>query len=160
MLLHEQQLIPRLRTIKHYFFLSQSAFFTHFLDSAQSELRKSSRSASVDRLQSLLEVSLNTDECALSIDGEHTYRDDVKASMATNGLYEYLIKINSVKGVGPGEDAATMFKETANDDRKKSKDKDDKDKDKSKLLSEDWISASNVKYIAHRSPLQPLTLSS
>lgn len=133
-LLHDQQLIPRLRSLKHYFFLSQSAFFTHFLDTSQSELRKPARSASKDRLQSLLEVSLNIDECALGNDGDHSYRDDVKADMATSGLYENLIKINSVKGVTPGEDAAAMFKETAADEKKKSKDKDDKDKDRSKLL--------------------------
>lgn len=53
--------------------------------------------------------------------------------MAITGLYEYLIKINSVKGMNPGDDAAAILKETANEDRKKSKDKDDKDKEKSKL---------------------------
>src|SRR6266436_5354843 len=41
LLLKDQQLIPRLRSLKHYFFLSQSSFLTHLLDLAHLELRKS-----------------------------------------------------------------------------------------------------------------------
>ncbi|KAF8722673.1 hypothetical protein AX14_009687 [Amanita brunnescens Koide BX004] len=53
-----RQLVPRLRSLKRFFFLSQSFFITHL---SHTELRKPSKSASVVKLQSLLELALNTD---------------------------------------------------------------------------------------------------
>ncbi|KAJ3925659.1 MAG: Spc98 family-domain-containing protein [Lentinula lateritia] len=50
LLLKDQDLIPRLRSLKRYFFLSQSFFLTHLLDLASNELRKSTRSASLVKL--------------------------------------------------------------------------------------------------------------
>jgi len=94
MLLQDQQLLPRLRSLKRFFFMSQSFFVTHLLDQAQSELRKSSKSASVLKLQSLLDLALNTD-----LHGEDTmFREDVRVKMANNGLYDWLLKIISEKG--------------------------------------------------------------
>ena len=99
MLLQDQQLLPRLRSLKRFFFMSQSFFITHLLDQAQSELRKSSKSASVLKLQSLLDLALNTD-----LHGEDTmFREDVKVKMATNGLYDWLLKIINEKGAIGGE---------------------------------------------------------
>jgi gamma-tubulin complex component 2 len=100
MLLKDQQLLPRLRSLKRFFFLSQSFFVTHLLDLAQGELRKPAKSASIVKLQSLLDLALNTD-----LHGEDTmFREDVKVTMATSGLYEWLLKIISVNGVIGGED--------------------------------------------------------
>jgi len=99
MLLRDQQLLSRLRSLKRFFFMSQSFFVTHLLDQAQGELRKSSKSASVLKLQSLLDLALNTD-----LHGEDTmFREDVKVKMATNGLYDWLLKIISEKGAIGGE---------------------------------------------------------
>jgi len=99
MLLRDQQLLPRLRSLKRFFFMSQSFFVTHLLDQAQGELRKSSKSASVLKLQSLLDLALNTD-----LHGEDTmFREDVKVKMATNGLYDWLLKIINEKGTIGGE---------------------------------------------------------
>jgi len=99
MLLRDQQLLPRLRSLKRFFFMSQSFFVTHLLDQAQGELRKSSKSASVLKLQSLLDLALNTD-----LHGEDTmFREDVKVKMATNGLYDWLLKIINEKGAIGGE---------------------------------------------------------
>ena len=99
MLLRDQQLLPRLRSLKRFFFMSQSFFVTHLLDQAQGELRKSSKSASVLKLQSLLDLALNTD-----LHGEDTmFREDVKVKMATNGLYDWLLKIINEKGEIGGE---------------------------------------------------------
>ncbi|KAI5117612.1 hypothetical protein M0805_001212 [Coniferiporia weirii] len=134
-LLHDQQLIPRLRSLKHYFFLSQSAFLTHFLDAAHTELRKPSRHASPDKLQSLLEVALNADGCSFAAEGEPTFREDVRVDIANSGLYEWLMKIVSVNGVIGGDENGEMGAEMGNDEAKKSKDKDEKDK--SKLLAVD-----------------------
>ncbi|TFK24131.1 hypothetical protein FA15DRAFT_669893 [Coprinopsis marcescibilis] len=95
LLLKDQQLIPRLQSLKRYFFLSQASFLTHLLDLSATELRKPSRSASIVKLQSLLDLALNNDargEDAL-------YRDDVKITMSDTGLYDFLLKVVSVSGV-------------------------------------------------------------
>ena len=99
MLLQDQQLLPRLRSLKRFFFMSQSFFVTHLLDQAQGELRKSSKTASVLKLQSLLDLALNTD-----LHGEDTmFREDVRVKMANHGLYDWLLKIISEKGAIGGD---------------------------------------------------------
>ncbi|KAG6888260.1 hypothetical protein C0992_009149 [Termitomyces sp. T32_za158] len=100
LLLRDQQLIPRLRSLKRYFFLSQSSFLTHFLDLSASELRKPSKMVSTAKLQNLLDLALNTDA-----NGEDMlYREDVKVTLADSGLYDFLLKVVSVSGVIGGED--------------------------------------------------------
>ncbi|KDR70247.1 hypothetical protein GALMADRAFT_255134 [Galerina marginata CBS 339.88] len=112
LLLKDQQLIPRLRSLKRYFFLSQSSFLTHMLDLASTELRKSSKSASVVKLQSLLDLALNSD-----VVGEDAlFREDVKVTMAESGLYDFLLKVVTVSGVvkadeGGGEEEVKKEKE-------------------------------------------------
>ncbi|KAI0084948.1 Spc98 family-domain-containing protein [Irpex rosettiformis] len=94
LLLRDQQLILRLRSLKRYFFLSQSSFLTHLLDLSHSELRKSSKSASLVKLQSLLDLALNTD----AVGEDAMFREDVKVTMATSGLYDWLLKVVRVSG--------------------------------------------------------------
>lgn len=144
-LLHDQKLLPRLRSLKHYFFLSQSAFLTHFLDAAHTELRKGARSASKSRLQSLLDVALNGESCPRFSEKnegpkeeEETYREDVKVDMASTGLYEWLMKIVSVSGV--------IGDETGGAGGDTDKNKDEKDKG-SKLQASDALMLDyNVKF--------------
>ncbi|KAJ3982332.1 Spc98 family-domain-containing protein [Lentinula detonsa] len=95
LLLKDQDLIPRLRSLKRYFFLSQSFFLTHLLDLSVNELRKSTRSPSLVKLQSLLELTLNTEERE-----DTMFREDVKVVMAGSGLYDWLMKIISTGGIG------------------------------------------------------------
>ena len=119
MLLRDQQLIPRLRSLKRYFFLSQSSFLTHLLDLSHSELRKSARSASLVKLQSLLDLALNSDA-----QGEDAmFREDVKVTMANSGLYEWLLNVASISGV-IGEEEAEHAHGNGHEESKK--DKDDK----------------------------------
>ncbi|KAE9402631.1 hypothetical protein BT96DRAFT_956235 [Gymnopus androsaceus JB14] len=119
LLLRDQELIPRLRSLKRYFFLSQSFFLTHLLDLSQNELRKSTRSASLVKLQSLLELTLNTD-----VQGEDTmFREDVKVIMAGSGLYDWLMKIISTGGIGSERAGET---EAVNEEGKKDNSKDEK----------------------------------
>ncbi|KAK1219391.1 gamma tubulin complex Spc97/GCP2 subunit Alp4 [Marasmius sp. AFHP31] len=118
LLLRDQQLIPRLRSLKRFFFLSQSFFLTHLLDLSHSELRKSAKSVSIVKLQSLLELTLNTDS-----HGDDTmFREDVKVIMAGSGLYEWLLKIINVKGMENADEANPVPQE----DAKRDKGKDDK----------------------------------
>ena len=145
-LLHDQKLLPRLRSLKHYFFLSQSAFLTTFLDAAHNELRKPPRSANKSRLQSLLDVSLNGENCPRFSDKgdsskeEETYREDVKVDMASTGLYEWLMKIVSVSGVIGDESSG------ARGDKDKDKEKDEKDKSGKLQASDVLMLDYNVKF--------------
>ncbi|KAF9531316.1 gamma-tubulin complex, DGRIP84/SPC97 component [Crepidotus variabilis] len=112
LLIKDQQLVPRLRSLKRYFFLSQSSFLTHLLDGAATELRKSSKSASVVKLQSLLDIALNTD----SAGDEPLFKEDIKVIMADTGLYDFLLKVVGVSGVikedgGIGEEEPKKEKE-------------------------------------------------
>jgi gamma-tubulin complex component 2 len=132
LLLKDQQLIPRLRSLKHYFFLSQSSFLTHLLDLSHTELRKSAKSASIVKLQSLLDLALNSD--GGGVQGEDMmFREDVKVTMAGSGLYEWLLKVVSVSGVIGGEDGEPNG-DPLHEEPKKEKEKDDK---KAPMLGED-----------------------
>lgn len=121
LLLRDQQLMPRLRSLKRFFFLSQSSFLTHLLDLSQSELRKQAKSASLVKLQSLLDLALNTDT-----QGEDAmFREDVRVTMAGSGLYEWLLKVVTVNGVIGGEDGdrGQAYEESK---KEREKEKDDK----------------------------------
>ncbi|KAH7890415.1 Spc98 family-domain-containing protein [Phlebopus sp. FC_14] len=120
LLLQDQQLMPRLRSLKRYFFLSQSSFVTHLLDLAHMELKKPAKSASIVKLQSLLDLAL-TGEDAL-------FREDVKVSIATSGLYEWLLKVISVSGVIGGEEGEAVPDGATGEESKKDRDKDKDDK--------------------------------
>ncbi|KAI0746314.1 Spc98 family-domain-containing protein [Daedaleopsis nitida] len=124
LLLRDQQLIPRLRSLKRYFFLSQSSFLTHLLDLSHTELRKPAKAASLVKLQSLLELALNTDA-----QGEDAmFREDVKVTMAGSGLYEWLLTVVNVSGLEEGDaaDGHVHAHESQKKEREKDKDKDDK----------------------------------
>jgi len=125
LLLKDQQLIPRLRSLKRYFFLSQASFLTHFLDLSAPELRKGSRATSIVKLQSLLDLALANDAR-----GEDTlYKEDVKVTMAESGLYDFLLKVVNVSGVVDGEEKGGLEEQHQQQQAEKGKkDKDDKDK--------------------------------
>ncbi|KZT25586.1 gamma-tubulin complex, DGRIP84/SPC97 component [Neolentinus lepideus HHB14362 ss-1] len=132
LLIKDQQLVPRLRSLRRTFFLSQSSFLTHFLDLAQGELRKhTSKTTSLVKLQSLLELALNTD-----MQGEDAmFREDVKVTLATSNLYSWLMKVVTVSGV-IGERETTPSEVPGLEEGRKSKDKDkDKDKDDSDKIT-------------------------
>ncbi|KAL4063463.1 Spc98 family-domain-containing protein [Scleroderma citrinum] len=120
LLLRDQQLIPRLRSLKHYFFLSQASFLTHLLDLAHTELKKPAKSASIVKLQSLLDLALSSEDAS--------FREDVKVTMANTGLYEWLLKVISVSGVIGGEEGEGNPDTAAHEESKKDRDKDKEDK--------------------------------
>ena len=81
--------------MKHFFFLDQSDFLTNFLDLAASEMRKPARAASLVKLQSLLDLAIRNPASSSSND---PYKDDLKVTMQSQGLYEWLLKIVSRTG--------------------------------------------------------------
>jgi gamma-tubulin complex component 2 len=85
------------------------------LDLSHAELRKSAKSASIVKLQSLLDLALNTD----SHGEDALFREDVKVTMATSGLYEWLLNVVNVSGVIGGEDGDP---EAQQEEQKKEKD--------------------------------------
>lgn len=86
------------RSMKHWFFLDQSDFLTNFLDLAAVELRKPAKSASIVKLQSLLDLAVRNPSSSSSND---PYKDELKVTMQSQGLYEWLMKIVSRTGSGP-----------------------------------------------------------
>ncbi|OCF40305.1 gamma-tubulin complex component 2 [Kwoniella heveanensis CBS 569] len=95
LMVDEQELIPHLRSMKHFFFLDQSDFLTNFLDLAGSELRKPAKAASLVKLQSLLDLAVRNPASSSSND---PYKDDLKVVMQSQGLYDWLLKIVSTTG--------------------------------------------------------------
>jgi gamma-tubulin complex component 2 len=96
LLLTTHQLPQRLSSLKHYFFLDRSDWFTYFLELSQSELRKSARSANVGKLQSLLDLVLHTPG---SVAAEDPFKEDVKVNMADTGLTGWLMRVVNVQGM-------------------------------------------------------------
>lgn len=96
LLLTTHELPQRLSSLKHYFFLDRSDWFTYFLELSQSELRKSAKSANIGKLQSLLDLVLHTPG---SVAAEDPFKEDVKVNMADTGLTGWLIRIVNVQGM-------------------------------------------------------------
>ncbi|KIJ60788.1 hypothetical protein HYDPIDRAFT_160465 [Hydnomerulius pinastri MD-312] len=137
LLLQDQQLIPRLRSLKRYFFLSQSSFLTHLLDLSHAELKKPAKSASIVKLQSLLDLALTGEDAP--------FREDVKVSIASTGLYEWLLKVVSVSGVIGGEEGEGNPDGTGQEDSKSHRDK-DRDEKKALLAIDALALDYNVKF--------------
>ena len=102
LLLTTHALPARLKSLKHYFFLDRSDFFTYFLELGTSELRKPARSVNIGKLQSLLDIVLHQPG---SVAAEDPYKDDVKVQMNKIGLTNWLMMIVNVTGID--QDAAT-----------------------------------------------------
>ena len=100
LLITTHALPARLRSLKHYFFLDRSDFFTHFLDLASHELKKSSKLISLTKLQSLLDLSLRQPGSIAACD---PFKEDVKVQMNDLALTDWLMRIVSVSGLS--EDA-------------------------------------------------------
>ncbi|KAG8936682.1 hypothetical protein FRC02_000140 [Tulasnella sp. 418] len=132
LLVKDQQLIPRLRSLRFYYFLTRSAFISAFFENARAELTKTAfRGASLSRLQSLFDLAL-----VGSDDMNAAFRGDVRLSLAKVGLYDFLQKVLSVDGGLPGIGDAGALGQILNDDgvqskgkQVRSKDKGEKDKD-------------------------------
>ncbi|KAG8774004.1 hypothetical protein FRC12_002200 [Ceratobasidium sp. 428] len=153
-LMEDQMLIPRLRSLKYYFFLPRSSFLTHFLDLAHLELRKPPKSANLVKLQSLLDLAISGPEepvgfgsaaIVAGVGGNASgptggstietpsFREDVKVSMASSGLYEWLLKVVSVSGaIDDGGGAGGVEDQFAASRKGKGKDRDGKDGEKDK----------------------------
>ena len=92
-LIETHHLSARLLSLKHYFFLDHSEFFSNFLDLSMGELRKPVADVSISRLQSLLDISLQFGGSTVSND---PYKEDVKVELNETGLTDWLMDVVNV----------------------------------------------------------------
>lgn len=95
LLINRHGLADRLRSIKHYFFLDRSDFFTYFLDLSSSELKKPWRLVNINKLQSLLDLVLRQPG---TVAAQDPFKEDIKIHMNNVGLTQLVMRVVNVKG--------------------------------------------------------------
>lgn len=90
LLLSSHNLVDRLDSLKHYFFLDRADYFINFQDIAWAELARPASQSSVTKLQYLLDLCLRQPGSITSTD---RYKDDVVASLASTTVWDYLLQI-------------------------------------------------------------------
>lgn len=107
LLLTTHALPARLRSLKHYFFLDRSDFFTFFLDLSESELKKPWKSVNVGKLQSFLDLALRQPG---SVAAQDPFIEDVRVHMNSVGLTKFLMHVVNVQGSDEGSRDEIMAK--------------------------------------------------
>jgi len=101
-LLLSQHSLPKvLHSLKTYFLLSRSDFLTHFLDAVMPELRKPAHNVNVLKCQSLLEITLRSN------DWHDAYKENLQVRIDDSTLRDQLLRIVSVHGSTPVKSTAT-----------------------------------------------------
>ncbi|SNX83429.1 related to gamma-tubulin complex component 2 [Melanopsichium pennsylvanicum] len=100
LLLEDQQILERLRSLKHFFFFSKSDFLSSFLEQSAHELVKKvspikTRETVQQRLQTHLGAVLGSSS---TVGFEDPYREDVRIVLASEGAYDQLKRIAETKG--------------------------------------------------------------
>ncbi|CAK3878590.1 Spindle pole body component alp4 [Lecanosticta acicola] len=103
LLIRTHALPARLRSLKHYFFLDRSDFFSYFLELTHSELKKSGKNVNSGKLQTLLDMVLRQPG---SVAAEDPYKEDIKVTMSDTGLMAWLMRVVNVQGMDA--DATTL----------------------------------------------------
>ncbi|PYI08209.1 hypothetical protein BO78DRAFT_365192 [Aspergillus sclerotiicarbonarius CBS 121057] len=107
LLLTKNSLTTRFRSLKHYFFLDRSDFFSYFLELGASELRKPAKNVNESKLQSLLDLVLRQPG---SIAAQDPFKEDVKVRMNKVGLTKWLMQVVSVSGIDQDNPEAAIEK--------------------------------------------------
>ncbi|XP_021928970.1 gamma-tubulin complex component 2-like isoform X2 [Zootermopsis nevadensis] len=92
LLMQENDLMGRLRSVKHYFLLDQGDFIVQFMDSCEAELSKNIDDIVPTRLESLLELALRT-----SAANGDPYKDDMRTELLPYDLLFQMFKILSIE---------------------------------------------------------------
>ncbi|CAK4725728.1 unnamed protein product [Aphanomyces euteiches] len=85
----EQDLMNRLRSIKHYFLMDQGDFFVDFMDLADKELNHRADKLLASRLESLLHLSLQSSTCS-----SDPYKDDLVCLLSPHDLISQMEAIH------------------------------------------------------------------
>lgn len=96
LVLESHDLLPRLKSLKHYFLLDRGDFFVEFMDIAKSELADPVTKLSVSRLETLLQLAIASSSCL-----NDPYRDDLGCVLSPVDLITQMEMIHqrSTKGV-------------------------------------------------------------
>ncbi|KAI9164602.1 gamma tubulin complex Spc97/GCP2 subunit Alp4 [Blastocladiella emersonii ATCC 22665] len=105
LLFNKTQLVPRLKSLKHFMLLDQSDWFDHFLDSALTELQKPYDQVRLAKVQSLLDVAARNPASVTCTD---PYKEHVKVKMDAAPLFDQLLAIVSVTSEIPGLTSGTV----------------------------------------------------
>jgi hypothetical protein len=92
LIMGENKLMERLRSIKHYFLLDQGDFFVHFMDVADKELSQQASTLTKSRLDALLQMSLQISSAA----GD-TCKEDLSCKLSERKLIDELRGIHEGK---------------------------------------------------------------
>lgn len=114
LLLTTHALPDRLRSLKHYFFLDPSDYFSYFLELGASELRKPVKSVNTSKLQSLLDLVLRQPGSAVSLD---PFKEDVKVEMNEITLIKSLQRVVNITGIEQGEALQLPTSQTVENDK-------------------------------------------
>jgi gamma-tubulin complex component 2 len=115
LLLTTHALPARLRSLKHYFFLDQSDFFSYFLELGTSELRKSVKAVNTSKLQSLLDLVLRQPG---SVAAQDPFKEDIKVEMNEISLTNSLTRVVNISGIEQGETLQTPASQPTSDSDK------------------------------------------
>ncbi|ATY63761.1 Spc97 Spc98 [Cordyceps militaris] len=100
LLLTTHALPARLRSLKHYFFLNPSDYFSHFMELGHPELRKPVRAVNAGKLQYLLDLILRQPGSVVSLD---PFKEDVSVEMNEVTLIKSLQRVVNITGIEQGE---------------------------------------------------------
>jgi gamma-tubulin complex component 2 len=114
LLLTTHALPARLRSLKHYFFLDPSDYFSYFLELGASELRKPVKSVNTGKLQSLLDLVLRQPGSIVSLD---PFKEDVKVEMNEITLIKSLQRVVNITGIEQGEALQPLSNQPADNDK-------------------------------------------
>jgi gamma-tubulin complex component 2 len=102
LLMNDEQIMARLRSIKRYFLIDQGDFFVHFMDNAEEELQKPVSDIATSKLESLLELALRT-----SMAVADPFKDDLHCYLEKSILLFQLQEMKDVvKSAGRGSSHA------------------------------------------------------
>ncbi|EON96577.1 putative spc97 spc98 family protein [Phaeoacremonium minimum UCRPA7] len=114
LLLTAHGLPARLQSLKHYFFLDPSDYFSYFLELGASELRKPVKSVNTGKLQSLLDLVLRQPGSIVSLD---PFKEDVKVEMNEITLVKSLQRVVNITGIEQGEALQPLANQTIDNDK-------------------------------------------
>ncbi|KAK3390494.1 Spc98 family-domain-containing protein [Podospora didyma] len=114
LLLTTHALPARLRSLKHYFFLDPSDYFSYFLELGSSELRKPVKSVNTGKLQSLLDLVLRQPGSIVSLD---PFKEDVKVEMNEITLTKSLQRVVNITGIEQGESLRPLENQPVDNDK-------------------------------------------
>jgi gamma-tubulin complex component 2 len=80
------------RSLKHYFLLDQSDFMVHFMDLAEDEIQKNYKDIRLNKLESLLEISLR-----ITSANSDPFKDDLKVKLCNSDLISMVKKIQDIE---------------------------------------------------------------